>query len=260
MCFLICSYPNSVSRFLWLNHTFYTLRIYSFFLNFRLAGGQQRVSGHVSLKETAHLRGQSGTPPFISNITKESKNSNLLPFHQRSSSDNIANYLPYSPYALRRKEITRPFSSQITKDNSDPNLLRPFSPYKNSFDYTRDFVSSRNSASGQSKQDGKLYSRKDLNCADTGNRSYSPYHSRFDPWENSKDRWKTAPRSISAFTRDYSPWRRENVDPPGVIPPVRGNGRYSSFIQNRLEQLSTVPQTYPKTQDVYGSPISRKRY
>ena len=229
---------------------------------FRLAGVQQRFTGHVSLKQTVHLRGHSETPPFLTSITKETQNSTYLTYHQRSSSDNSANYVPYSPYALRRKEITRPFSPQMTKDNGDPNLQRPFSPYRHFVEQNRDFLSSRGTTNGQIRQEGRSYSpyRQEVNYADTGSRPYSPYHSRYDERDSSKDRWQTAPRSLSPFARDYSPWRRENVDPPGVVQPVTENGRYSPFVQRRFEHHPTVPQTHPQSQDIYGSPmISRKR-
>lgn len=227
--------------------------------DFRLVEAHQQFTGHISLKQTAHLRGYNETPPFLTSITKETQNSTCLTYHQRSSSDNSSNY---SPYTLRQKEISRPFSPQMAKDNGDFNMQRPFSPYRHFVESNKDFVSSRGSTNGQIKQEGRSYFsyRQDINYADTGNKPYSPYHSRYDERDSGKDRWQTAPRSLSPFARDYSPWRRENVDPPGVVQPVSENGRYSPFVQRRLEPHSAVSQTHQQSQDIYGSPvISRKR-
>lgn len=186
------------------------------------------------------LKGQNETS-HSSNVSKESQNSHCLPVHQRSFSDNIASFVPYSPYALRRKEI-KPFSPQITRDNGDINLQRPFFTYRHYLEQ-KDLALNRNSTNGQNRDDG---------------RSYSPYPSRTEERESSEDRWQTN-RSQSPHARDYSPWRRENVDPPGVIQPIIENGRYSPFVQNRLEHIP-VPQTHLHSQDIYGSPmINRKR-
>lgn len=97
--------------------------------------------------------------------------------------------------------------------------------------------------------------RQDVNSIDKINRPYSPYHGRFDyEHDNSNDRWQSVSRSLSPLARDYSPWRRENVDPPGVVQPIE-SGRYSPFVQ-RFYQSSSTHQT----SDIYGSPmISRKR-
>ncbi|GAB1866433.1 mitogen-activated protein kinase kinase [Camponotus japonicus] len=260
--------------------------------SFRLPGGQQqqRVSGHVSLKQTAHLRAQSEVPAFLrSNINssfRESPNSGFLPFHQRSNSENGTNYVPYSPYALPRKEIARPFSPPTSKDAAmdqpESNLPpRPFSPYRQHEQSTiikHDYSSNRcATTNGQNKQEMTTrpfspYRTQDTNL-DNNDRSYSPYRiARYDERDigNKTDRWQGGvSRSLSPFARDYSPWRRENVDPPVIqSPPLvtcDSGGRYSPFFQQRLAQLSsqqpTTLQTYPQTQDIYGSPmINRKRF
>ncbi|XP_033227350.1 dual specificity mitogen-activated protein kinase kinase hemipterous-like isoform X2 [Belonocnema kinseyi] len=207
----------------------------------RLVGVHQQFTGHISLKQTAHLQGYIDTSPFL-------------------NSDNSSNY---SPYTLQQKEITRPFSPQMTKDKGDSNMQRPFTPYRHFVESNKDFVSSRGWTSGQIKQEARSYFpyRQDINYADTGNKPYSQYNTRYDERDSSKDRWRTAPRSLSPFARDYSPWRRENVDPPGVVQPVSENERYSPFVQRRLEHHPAVHHTHPQSQDIYGSPvISRKRF
>ncbi|EFN82078.1 Dual specificity mitogen-activated protein kinase kinase 7 [Harpegnathos saltator] len=248
----------------------------------RLSGGQQRVSGHVSLKQTAHFRAQSDIPAFLrSNNTSvtakepSSDSGGILPFHQRSNSENgAANYVSYSPYALRRKELARPFSPPTTKDDavadSEGQPPRPFSPYRQLEQSTRDYSGNRCSTNGQNRQETARpfspYRQQDTNLMDGNGRSYSPYRSRYDERDTSKDRWQGMSRSLSPFARDYSPWRRENVDPPGVIQPPAPScesGRYSPFLQQRLAQPPPpAPQTHPlQTQDIYGSPmISRKRF
>ncbi|EFN60468.1 hypothetical protein EAG_14821 [Camponotus floridanus] len=255
----------------------------------RLSGGQQqqRVSGHVSLKQTAHLRAQSEVPAFLrSNINssfRESPNSGFLPFHQRSNSENGTNYVPYNPYALPRKEIARPFSPPMSKDPAldqpESNLPpRPFSPYRQHEQSIKHDYSSNRCATtnGQNKQEMTTrsfspYRTQDTNL-DNNDRPYSPYRiARYDERDigNKTDRWQGGvSRSLSPFARDYSPWRRENVDPPVIQPPpvtCDSGGRYSPFFQQRLAQLSsqqpTTLQTYPQTQDIYGSPmINRKRF
>lgn len=115
------------------------------------------------------------------------------------------------------------------------------------------------------------YRTQDTNL-DNNDRPYSPYRiGRYDERDigNKTDRWQGGvSRSLSPFARDYSPWRRENVDPPVIQPPppvtCDSSGRYSPFFQQRLAQLSSQQpatlQTYPQTQDIYGSPmINRKR-
>lgn len=267
----------------------------------RLPGGQQqRVSGHVSLKQTVHLRAQPEMPAFLrSNINsgiREPPNCGFLPFHQRSNSENNANYFPYSPYALRRREIARPFSPPISKeaaDQSEPNLPpRSFSPYRQyEQSITRHDYNSSNRCStsnGQGRQETTMMStttttttttarpfspyRAQDASLDSNDRPYSPYRSsRYEERNggNKADRWQGGvSRSLSPFARDYSPWRRENVDPPNVIQPspatYDNSGRYSPFLQQRLVQpplqQPAALQTYPQTQNIYGSPmISRKR-
>lgn len=244
--------------------------------SFRLPGGQQRVSGHVSLKQTAHFRAQSDIPAFLrsNNASATAKEpppntGGFLPFHQRSNSENGAtNYVSYSPYALRRKELARPFSPPTTKDAvAEGQPPRPFSPYRQLEQSTRDYSGNSCSTNGQSRQETTRpfspYRQQDTNLMDGNGRSYSPYRSRYDDRDTNKDRWQGMSRSLSPFARDYSPWRRENVDPPGVIQPPPpsscDSGRYSPFLQQRLVQPPPAPQTHPP-QDIYGSPmISRKR-
>ncbi|KAL0121097.1 hypothetical protein PUN28_008667 [Cardiocondyla obscurior] len=269
----------------------------------RLPGGQQqRVSSHVSLKQTVYLRAQSEVPAFLrSNVNssfREPPNSGFLPFHQRCNSENGANYVPYSPYALRRKEIARPFSPPISKDSvdqSEANLPpRPFSPYRQQ-SITRHDYNSSNRCSATNGEDGQEAAttaatitttttttttttrpfspwRTQDTSSDNNGRPYSPYRSsRYEERDSGKaDRWQGGvSRSLSPFARDYSPWRRENVDPPNVIQPppatYDNSGRYSPFLQQRLAQpspqQSAAIQTYPQTQNIYGSPmISRKRF
>lgn len=241
------------------------------------ATDQQRGTGHISLKQTVHLRAQSEVPAFLrSNASKESTNSAFLPsFHQRSNSENGATYITFSPYALRRKEISRPFSPPTTNDVDavEPpiSVQRPYSPFKQYFEQNKDYSTNRCSANGQGRQETRPFSpyRPESNPIEPSARPYSPYHGRFEEQrDSSKERWQNAPRSISPFARDYSPWRRENVDPPGVIqplpqppPPPTDSGRFSPFLQQRLGQTPPVPQTHPQTQDIYGSPmINRKRF
>ncbi|EZA48885.1 Dual specificity mitogen-activated protein kinase kinase [Ooceraea biroi] len=266
----------------------------------RLPGGQQqqqqqqqRVSGHVSLKQTAHLRAQTEVPAFLrsnvnSNVTRDPPNSGFLSFHQRSNSENSANYVSYSPYALRRREIARPFSPPMSKDveQPEPNPPRSFSPYRQQYEQTitrhQDYSSNRcaTTTNGQGKQETTAttitrpfspYRTQDASNLGNNGRSYSPYRSsRYDERDSNKaDRWQGVTRSLSPLARDYSPWRRENVDPPGVIqppPPIKcdNGGRYSPFLQQRLVQSAqpaAAPHTHPQVQDIYGSPmISRKRF
>ncbi|XP_014476701.1 PREDICTED: dual specificity mitogen-activated protein kinase kinase 7-like [Dinoponera quadriceps] len=228
--------------------------------SFRLPGGQQRVSGHVSLKQTAaHFRAQSDIPAFLRSNNATAKEPNFLPsFHQRSNSENgAASYVSYSPYALRRKD--RPFSPPTSKDaDSEGQPPRPFSPYRQ-----LEQSGNRCSTNGRQERPFSPYRQQDANLVDGNGRSYSPYRSsRYEERDSSKDRWQNVSRSLSPFARDYSPWRRENVDPPGVIPPSCDSGRYSPFLQQRLAQPPPppAPQTHPP-QDIYGSPmISRKRF
>jgi len=220
------------------------------------------------------------------NIIREPSNSGFLPFHQRSNSENGANYVSYSPYALRRKEIGRPFSPPMSKDvkQSELNPSRSFSPYRQQYEQsiTRHDYSSNSCATttnGQGKQDTVTtitrpfspYRTQDASNLDNNSRSYSPYRSsRYDERDsnNEGDRWQSVTRSLSPFARDYSPWRRENVDPPGVIQPpplvkCDNSGRYSPFLQQRFAQSAqpaTALHTHSQVQDIYGSPmISRKR-
>ncbi|KAG7196628.1 hypothetical protein KM043_015977 [Ampulex compressa] len=234
--------------------------------SFRLSAGQMRVTGHVSLKQTAHLRAQSEVPAFLrSNATKESQNSSFLPFHQRSNSENGANYVPYSPYSVRRKDISRPFSPPSTNDleQTEVNLQRSLSPYRQHVDQNKEYSMNRCSTNGQGRQEERPFSpyRQDASLIDIDSKPYSSYHGRLEERDSSKDRWQGISRSLSPFARDYSPWRRENVDPPGVVQPPCESGRYSPFLQRLGQQPPSMPQSHPQTQDIYGSPmISRKRF
>ncbi|XP_012250643.1 dual specificity mitogen-activated protein kinase kinase 7-like [Athalia rosae] len=222
----------------------------------RPAGVQPQFSGHVSLKQTVHLRTYSEAPAFLrSGITKELQNSNFLPFQPRTSSENGSNYVPNSPYALRRKETASPLSISTTKDSGnsmESNIHRPFSPLwqeSKSTDKSCDLfntpVPEKSPTNGQTRPFSPF--RQDTNSTETRSRPYSPFSSRL------------ASRSLSPFARDYSPWRRENVDPPGVVQPSTECGKYSPFMQQRVRHLS--PSTHPPIQDIYGSPlVSRKRF
>lgn len=208
----------------------------------RVPGGLHRPTGHISLKQTVSLKGKSETS-HSSSVTIDSQEVTCLPVHQRSLSDNIANYVPYSPYALRRKE-SKPFSPQTIWDNGDINGQRPFSSYRNFLEQKNLTYNRTTSISSQNRDFG---------------RTHSSYSNNAEQQECSGERWQTK-RSQSPHVRDYSPWRRENVDPPGVIPPVVENGRHSPYVQSRLEHIP-VPQTHLHSQDIFGSPmINRKRY
>ncbi|KAG8034477.1 hypothetical protein G9C98_007553 [Cotesia typhae] len=235
---------------------------------------QQRVTGHISLKQTSNLRNnQTETQNYLKNnttaatVTKEPQNTNstFSSFYQRltSAENGLSTYVPYSPYAWRRKEITRPFSPPTNKTNEqDPihvsNTLstttgvttatRSYSPYRQYIEQNR------------RSTNGSSVCKIDINSLD---KSY--HNSRLDERDGSADRWQTVSRSLSPFTRDYSPWRRENVDPPGVIQPITESAKYSPFVQQRLGQYSTPTQTPPislqthSPYEIYGSPmISRK--
>lgn len=215
----------------------------------------------MSLKQTAHLRSHSEVPAFLrSGVTKDLQSTNFLPFHQRTNSDNGSNYLPYSPYVLRRKEITggtlsppQINAATITKDteSSVNKNTRTYSPFrqeaKDKFGKTN---SDNNTTNGQGRPFSPFRQQE---------RPYSPFSQRLDERDGSRDRWQGVSRSLSPFARDYSPWRRENVDPPGVVvQPTEDGGKYSPFMQPRFRHQS--PQNHPPTQDIYASPlVSRKR-
>ncbi|XP_063983736.1 dual specificity mitogen-activated protein kinase kinase 7-like [Diachasmimorpha longicaudata] len=194
--------------------------------SFRSIGNETHRTGHVSLKTTAHMRNQSETAGLSkARITKEPAIT-ATTYNQRATDNGT--YVPYSPYALRRREmITRPFSPPISSEQD-----RSLSPYRH--------IEQNRCSNGQSLSES---------------RPYSPYFGRY---EEGNDRWGSAPRSLSPFRRDYSPWRRENVDPPGVVQPLE-TGRYSPFVQSR--QYHPPPPTHPLAHEIYASPmISRKRF
>lgn len=145
--------------------------------------------------------------------------------------------------------ITRPFSPPTNKQSNEQDssiVTRSFSPYRQYIEQNR------------CSTNGQAFYKSDGNS--TEGKTY-----RFEERDSSVDRWQSVSRSLSPFTRDYSPWRRENVDPPGVVQPIVETGRYSPFVQQRLGQYPPPPplpppQTHPPTSDIYGSPmISRKR-
>ncbi|XP_066586702.1 dual specificity mitogen-activated protein kinase kinase 7-like isoform X2 [Prorops nasuta] len=218
------------------------------------SGGQQRNTGHVSLKQTVYLRGQTEVPPFLkSNVHKDAEKTTFVPFHQRSNSENNASSISCSPYMLKRRDVYRPFSPPSTSTTATRTATttttmkffdkesdgvdfhsRLFSPYKQSTNQAHDYHSNLCAINGQARHERYGYQERDDS---------------------------TAPRSLSPFARDYSPWRRENVDPPGVVPANCESGRYSPFVQQRLAHLSSLSKSHAQAQDIYGSPmISRKRF
>ncbi|XP_057326018.1 dual specificity mitogen-activated protein kinase kinase hemipterous-like [Microplitis mediator] len=239
---------------------------------------QQRVTGHISLKQTANLRNNQSEKqnhlknnPTTGTVTKEplNPNSTFSSFYHRltSAENGISTYVPYSPYTWRRKEITRPFSPPTNKTNEQDSVTtstlttttigvttatRSYSPYRQYIEQNR------------RSTNGSSVCKVDINSLDK-----SSYHNnRFEERDSSTDRWQSVSRSLSPFARDYSPWRRENVDPPGVIQPITEPNKYSPFVQQRLGQYSTPTQTppsslqtHPPSYEIYGSPmISRKRF
>ncbi|KAF7997253.1 hypothetical protein HCN44_005530 [Aphidius gifuensis] len=208
----------------------------------------QKNTGHISLKQTVHQRSHSETPNFVN---KESQNSSPL-FNQRVTNiDNGGgtNAYPYSPYTFKRKEfITRPFSPTTNKDTVSDHETRPtYTSYRQYIDQNRCATNGQTSYKNDSPN----------NLAHS--RPYSPYLGRYDERDKSTDRWQNESRSLSPFKRDYSPWRRENVDPPGVIQPAIETSKYSPFVQHR--KFSSSTQNHPQSHDIYGSPmISRKRF
>ncbi|XP_011506178.1 PREDICTED: dual specificity mitogen-activated protein kinase kinase 7-like [Ceratosolen solmsi marchali] len=208
--------------------------------SFRFPGTSQRPSGHVSLKQTVHLRSQSNHHhSSISNAKEPIYTSTTC----RSAMENGVGYVPYSPYAFRRRDM----------------ILRPYSPS------CRHELNRHQTSNGCKPDDcanGRPYSpyRGSPNLANPeATRSYSPYCSRrLEERDGSRERWQMTPRSLSPFARDYSPWRRENVDPP-VIQLPSSSERYSSLVQQRLGQISRVP--HAQDQNAYASPmVSRKRF
>jgi hypothetical protein len=143
----------------------------------------------------------------------------------RGALENGVGYVPYSPYAFRRRDM----------------ILRPYSPSY------RHELNRHQTSNGCKPED----------C--TNGRPYSPYCSRrFEERESSRERWQSTPRSLSPFARDYSPWRRENVDPPVIQMPSTSE-RYATMVQQRLGQIPRVP--HAQEQNAYASPmVSRKRY
>ena len=215
-----------------------------------------------------------------SNATKEQQRhaaTNFFGFHERSSSENGGNYVvaPYSPYASKRKDVlSRPFSPPAAmKDpietEPSPSLVqsRPFSPWRQHVEQTNRERATRRSSPANGQAYARSFSPYRLeatNSVEATARPYSPYQMRHEEHQqrqrdSSADRWTSASRSLSPFARDYSPWRRENVDPPGVVQPVSESGRYSPFVQHRLGQFPPAPQTHPPSQDIYASPMIHRR-
>ena len=215
---------------------------------------QPRPSGHVSLKTTVYPRNGSDLP-------------NSPRVAMENGTGSAGGYVPYSPYGLRRRDmISRPFSPG-----------RPYSPSYRAYQQ-------HSSGADNSHHDRLQHTNGKAEDNGSGNRSYSPYCQslaeaearpyspycgrRYEERDSSRERWQTAPRSISPFARDYSPWRRENVDPPVIQLPSSssssssGSERYNAAImQQRLGQIPTVPQTHhAQVQNIYASPmLSRKR-
>ncbi|XP_058802701.1 dual specificity mitogen-activated protein kinase kinase 7-like isoform X2 [Phymastichus coffea] len=162
--------------------------------------GPGRPSGHLSLKQTAHLRSNSsgGGDSYARNSGSSSKDQN-----------GCVGYVPYSSYGFRRRDMignSRPFSPSYS------SLQRTYSPYRGAM------IDENNGTSSRSEF---IHCQ---NLSDQEPRSYSPYYAR----DNSHERRQSSgPRSLSPFARDYSPWRRENVDPP-VIQVQPANERYPS--------------------------------
>lgn len=197
----------------------------------------------MSLKQTVPQ--QQSTDPLEPNSSSATPRSSAM-------QDNLCGYIPYSPYALRRRDmIMRPYSpasgqvinnlqrsySPLCRLQTEDSCNRPYSPYGGT-----------------------------QSLAEAEARPYSPYcgSSRRD---SSRDRWMQTqgPRCTSPFTRDYSPWRRENVDPPVIqLPPA--NEKNNTAVQQRISYPQTIihPAVSHAIQinrnDAYASPImSRKR-
>ncbi|KAK0089008.1 hypothetical protein PV325_009759 [Microctonus aethiopoides] len=211
--------------------------------------------GHVSLKQTAQSQSHSETSSALlnSNATRESTKKSNTPAQKITNATNgVKTYTPYqsSYYTFRLKQLqSEVFPPPISKQSSneqDVNIVtQSLSPYQQYIE------SNRCSTNGQAtyKTDGNLKEPK------------QHYRSRYSERESSLDRWQEVSRSLSPYTRDYSPWRRENVDPPGVDQLINETGRYSPFVQRRSGQYPPpLPQTHPQCHDIYGSPmINRKR-
>ncbi|KAJ8679787.1 hypothetical protein QAD02_015574 [Eretmocerus hayati] len=192
-----------------------------------------RSVGHVSLKQTAQLR--NGKEQFLHN--------------QNGLAGGCAQgYVPYSPYALRRRDMIGLISSRGSSCSSASShqFDRSFSPYRS--------------------------------CTSSSLRQHSG------------DESSNGPRSLSPFAREYSPWRRENVDPPVIqLQPTAavscnggGSDRYGLSRSNTNtgqlhlhhhrglslagSHLSAVPAHHQNNHaqahlNPYASPIlSRKRY
>lgn len=237
---------------------------YEWRLSFRAPAAPQRPSGHVSLKQTAHLRSHSSVNRSeVLSYLQQRNNNSTGNFNEPSNSLSAATpktstenggvgYVPYSPYALRRRDsITRPFSP--ASGTQAVSNSRPYSPSYRQFQATEYNYEKRLQASNGGLNGYRSYSPY-RTLAEAEARPYSPYCGR----DSSRERWQTlGPRSLSPFARDYSPWRRENVDPPVIQLPVQTNDtKYttSSIAKQRFEHISAA------TQNVYASPmLSRKR-
>ncbi|XP_014206927.1 dual specificity mitogen-activated protein kinase kinase 7 isoform X2 [Copidosoma floridanum] len=232
---------------------------------------QHRPSGHVSLKQTAHLRSQSSVngseaAAYLrnnNNVNSNPKEPSAIGRTAATLQENgtTTGYIPYSPYALRRRDmIARPFSPMPGQAccTAATNLQRSYSPYRYQYQAA---VAENHHLNGADSRSYSPY-RGTQSLAEAEARPYSPYYGR----DSSRERWQSgAPRSLSPFARDYSPWRRENVDPPVIQIPGASDRYVSSIVQQRLAQLPTsVPQNnhhHGQLQNVYASPmVSRKRY
>lgn len=254
-----------------------------FSFSFRVpAVPHQRPSGHVSLKQTAHLRSHSSVnrSEVLSYLQRNNNSTNVKePANSLSAAtpktaiENGIGYVPYSPYAVRRRDsITRPYSpASGTQAGVCSSLTRPYSPSYRQFQATEYNYEKRLQASngGLKTSDNYVNGYRSYSpyrggvqsLAEAEARPYSPYCGRrYEERDSSRERWQTGPRSLSPFARDYSPWRRENVDPPVIQLPVT-NDKYtpSSIVKQRFEQFSAaMPQS--QMHNVYASPmLSRKR-
>uniref|UniRef100_A0ABD2XE91 mitogen-activated protein kinase kinase n=1 Tax=Trichogramma kaykai TaxID=54128 RepID=A0ABD2XE91_9HYME len=246
----------------------------------------QPGNGHVSLKQSTLLKQQlrqqvqqQSTAPKEPNTSSATPRSALMQQPEINSG-----YIPYSPYALRRRDmITRPYSPASGQVLN--NLQRSYSPASCRLQASEDSCDATTTASRPYSPYSGVTSLTDAEAP----RPYSPYYSgsitssgcRRD---SSRDRWMqhqhTGPRSLSPFARDYSPWRRENVDPPVIqLPAASERYHVTPVHQPRIpqqtqhhyqqQQQQQQPRIHPAVahvmqvnrNDAYASPImSRKRY
>lgn len=242
----------------------------------------QRPSGHVSLRQTAHLRSHSSvnSSEAINNTYLRNGNAKEPSVIARSVSglENGSTVGPYgnnaaaaAAYAVRRRDtFSRPFSP--IPNNTSNSFERSYSPYRQNSNIQQHYYHNYHNhqltnGSKQVTDDMRSYSpyRGTQSLAEAEARPYSPYCGR----DSSRDRWQTttAPRSLSPFARDYSPWRRENVDPPCIQVPDANDLRYtsstaySSILMSQSNRQQQQQQQIEQAQNLYASPmLSRKRW